>query len=44
MLARGYSGRMPYLTPLALRRADVAFVALVLIALLPLRLAMGVAG
>jgi cobalt/nickel transport system permease protein len=44
MLARGYSGRMPYLSPLVLRREDVAFVALVLAALLPLRLAMGVAA
>jgi cobalt/nickel transport system permease protein len=37
MLARGYDGRMPELEPLRLRAADVAFVALVLTALLPLR-------
>ena len=39
MLARGYSGRMPELTPLRLASADLAFVALVLIALIPLRVA-----
>jgi cobalt/nickel transport system permease protein len=44
MLARGYGGSMPQLTPLVLRRADIAFVALVLAALLPLRVAIGVAG
>jgi cobalt/nickel transport system permease protein len=44
MLARGYSGRMPYLTPLVLRRADVAFAALVILTLVPMRLAVGVAG
>jgi cobalt/nickel transport system permease protein len=44
MLARGYDGRMPSLSPLVLRRADIVFVGLVLAALLPLRLAMGVAG
>jgi cobalt/nickel transport system permease protein len=37
MLARGYTGGMPQLTPLVLRRADVLFVALVLVALIPLR-------
>ena len=37
MLARGYDGRMPELEPLRLRAADLAFVALVLAALLPLR-------
>jgi cobalt/nickel transport system permease protein len=44
MLARGYSGAMPQLHPLVLRRADAAFVALVLAALLPLRIAAGVAA
>jgi cobalt/nickel transport system permease protein len=44
MLARGYRGAMPHLTPLVLRRADVAFVAIVLAALLPLRIAIGVAA
>jgi cobalt/nickel transport system permease protein len=44
MLARGYDGRMPQLHPLVLRRADVVFVALVLVALVPLRVAIGVAG
>jgi cobalt/nickel transport system permease protein len=43
MLARGYSGHMPQLSPLALHRADVAFVTLLLGALLPLRVALGVA-
>ena len=37
MLARGYRGAMPQLVPLSFGRADVAFVALVLIALVPLR-------
>jgi cobalt/nickel transport system permease protein len=37
MLARGYDGRMPQLTPLVLRRADVLFVAGVLAVLVPLR-------
>ena len=37
MLARGYSGRMPQLTPLALGRADILFVAAVLVVLLPAR-------
>ncbi len=44
MLARGYTGHMPQLTPLALQRADVAFVGLLLVALLPLRVAMGVSA
>jgi cobalt/nickel transport system permease protein len=44
MLARGYSGAMPQLSPLVLRRADVLFVAIVLTVLLPLRLAIGIAG
>lgn len=39
MLARGYAGHMPQLTPLALRRADVIFVVAVALALLPLRVA-----
>jgi cobalt/nickel transport system permease protein len=39
MLARGYSGRMPQLSPLVLRRADAVFVALVVAALVPLRVA-----
>jgi cobalt/nickel transport system permease protein len=39
MLARGYVGHVPQLVPLALRRADVAFVTLVLVALVPLRVA-----
>jgi cobalt/nickel transport system permease protein len=37
MLARGYRGAMPQLAPPALARADVAFVCLVLVALVPLR-------
>ena len=37
MLARGYSGAMPQLSPLVLRRADVLFVALVLASLVALR-------
>jgi cobalt/nickel transport system permease protein len=44
MLARGYTGTMPQLHPLALRRSDVLFVGAVLTALLPLRLALGVAA
>ena len=39
MLSRGFTGRMPALQPLRLSAADVAFVALVLAALVPLRLA-----
>ena len=42
MLARGYDGRMPRLVPLVFGRADVAFVAAVLAALVPLRVATGV--
>ena len=42
MLARGYDGRMPRLVPLVFGRADVAFVAAVLTALVPLRVATGV--
>jgi cobalt/nickel transport system permease protein len=37
MLARGYSGRMPQLAPLAFGRADLLFVAAVLVALVPAR-------
>ncbi len=37
MLARGFDGRMPQLVPLALGRADVLFVGLVVLALVPLR-------
>jgi len=37
MLARGYRGAMPQLVPLQLARADVVFVAAVLLALVPLR-------
>ena len=37
MQARGYRGEMPQLTPLSFGRADAAFVALVLLALVPLR-------
>jgi cobalt/nickel transport system permease protein len=39
MLARGYRGTMPQESPLSFGRADVLFVALVLAALLPLRIA-----
>jgi cobalt/nickel transport system permease protein len=42
MLARGYEGRMPLFEPLRLARADVAFVALVVLALVPLRALAGV--
>ena len=44
MLARGYNGRMPRLVPLAFRRADAVFVLAVLAALVPLRVAAGVAA
>jgi len=44
MLARGYGGQMPQLYPLGVRRADVAFVGLVVAALVPLRVAVGVAA
>jgi cobalt/nickel transport system permease protein len=37
MLARGYGGSMPRLGALALRRADVAFVAAIAVLLLPVR-------
>jgi cobalt/nickel transport system permease protein len=40
MLARGYSGRMPELSPLRLAATDLVFVAAVLAALVPLRLAL----
>lgn len=38
MLSRGYNGRMPQLMPLAFGRVDAAFVAVVVVALLGLRL------
>jgi cobalt/nickel transport system permease protein len=38
MLARGYRGSMPQLAPLSFGRADTAFVALVLLAVLAARL------
>ena len=41
MQARGYRGEMPQLTPLVFGRADAAFVALVLLALVPLRVLAG---
>lgn len=44
MLARGYGGTMPQLRPLLLRRADIAFVCVVALALLPLRVALEVAA
>jgi cobalt/nickel transport system permease protein len=44
MLARGYSGAMPQLSPLVLRRADVLFVAVVLASLVALRTAAEVAA
>jgi cobalt/nickel transport system permease protein len=44
MLARGYRGHMPQLHALTLRRADVLFVGVVLAALVPLRVALGVAA
>jgi cobalt/nickel transport system permease protein len=37
MLARGFRGSVPEIVPLSLRRADLAFVALVLVTLVPLR-------
>ena len=37
MLARGYRGAMPQLVPLSFGRADAAFVALALLAVVPLR-------
>jgi cobalt/nickel transport system permease protein len=43
MLARGYRGCMPELAPLAFGRTDAAFVALVALALVPLRVAAEVA-
>jgi cobalt/nickel transport system permease protein len=38
MLARGYGGTMPRLEPLAFRAADAAFLAAVLLVLVPVRL------
>jgi cobalt/nickel transport system permease protein len=43
MLARGYRGAMPHSAPLALRRADVAFVGVVVLAIVPLRVLGGAA-
>lgn len=37
MLARGYSGQMPRLDPLRIARGDAAFVGLIAVALIPLR-------
>ena len=37
MLARGYSGQMPQLVPLSFGRTDVLFLAVIAVALLPLR-------
>ena len=37
MLARGYAGTMPRLGVLAFRRADVAFVAVLVVVLVPIR-------
>jgi cobalt/nickel transport system permease protein len=42
MLARGYQGRMPHPEPLRFARADALFVALVVVALVPLRAVAGV--
>ncbi len=44
MLARGYEGRMPYPRPLSFGRADAVFVALLGSAIVPLRIATGVAA
>jgi cobalt/nickel transport system permease protein len=44
MLARGYNGSMPQLSPLVLRRADAAFVAGVASVLIPLRMAVEAMG
>jgi cobalt/nickel transport system permease protein len=44
MLARGYRGRMPYAEPLAFTAADTAFVAAIVLALVPLRVLAGVAA
>ena len=44
MAARGYAGTMPADAPLALRRADVAFLAALGLALLALRIGVEVAG
>jgi cobalt/nickel transport system permease protein len=43
MLSRGYTGRMPELRPLAFGRPDAVFLALVLAAIVPLRVAGAVA-
>lgn len=44
MLARGYRGTMPQLVPLAFGRGDALFVGLVLVAVLPVRVATGLAA
>lgn len=44
MLSRGYRGAMPQAAPLRLARADLAFVGLVLVTLVPLRVVAGAAG
>jgi cobalt/nickel transport system permease protein len=44
MLARGYAGTMPRLAALAFRRSDVAFVAALALALVPLRILAEVAA
>lgn len=43
MLARGYAGTLPRTTPLVLAPSDVAFLAAIAAALLPLRIVLGVA-
>jgi len=43
MLARGYSGSMPELVPLSFGRSDAAFLGLIVIALVPLRVVAGLA-
>ncbi len=44
MLARGYAGQMPRPRPPALRRADLLFVAIVVVLLVPLRVGSGGLG
>ena len=43
MAARGYAGAMPQLVPLAFRRADAAFLLVLLLGLLALRVAVELA-
>jgi cobalt/nickel transport system permease protein len=43
MLARGFAGSIPRVEPLAFARADLAFVALLLLAVVPVRIAAGLA-